>query len=100
MIVAKMQRAAISIPSNIAEGFERGGDRELRQFLAIAKGSAGELRSQLYIALDAGLIDEAEFEQLLTATQRASRLIAAFMAYLSRSPQRGSKFNLPTPLST
>ncbi|PWT92841.1 MAG: four helix bundle protein [Blastocatellia bacterium] len=48
----QMRRAAVSILSNIAEGFERGGDKEFLQFLAVAKGSAGELRAQLYVALD------------------------------------------------
>ena len=48
----QIRRAAVSILSNIAEGFERGGDKEFLQFMAIAKGSAGELRAQLYVALD------------------------------------------------
>jgi four helix bundle protein len=55
-------RCAISINSNIAEGFERGGTGEFIQFLSIAKGSAGELRSQLYIVLDQGYIDENKFK--------------------------------------
>jgi four helix bundle protein len=53
----QMQRAAVSIMSNIAEGFERGGNQEFVQFLYIAKGSCGELRSQLYVALDQAYID-------------------------------------------
>lgn len=50
--------------SNIAEGFERGGDKEFRQFLALAKGSVGEVRSQLYVALDLGFVSELQFGAL------------------------------------
>src|ERR1700752_1334785 len=58
------RRAAISVLSNIAEGFERGGNQELIQFLSVAKGSVGELRSQLFIATDCGYIDSKEFSEL------------------------------------
>ena len=58
----QMRRSAISILSNIAEGFERGGDKEFLQFLAIAKGSAGELRAQLYVAFDQSFITVAKFD--------------------------------------
>src|SRR6202012_3122572 len=60
----QIRRAAVSVTSNIAEGFERGGNREFVQALAVAKGSAGEVRSQLYVALDEGYIREAEFTEL------------------------------------
>src|SRR5437879_4913189 len=58
----QIRRAAVSILSNIAEGFERSGTGEFIQFLAIAKGSAGELRAQLYIAKDQGYIDHETFD--------------------------------------
>src|SRR5919197_1217718 len=61
--VNQIRAAVVSIMSNIAEGFERDGTKEFHQFLSIAKGSAGEVRSQLYIALDQDYIDEAEFDR-------------------------------------
>ncbi|MGQ9677376.1 MAG: four helix bundle protein [Chloroflexota bacterium] len=57
----QIRRSAVSVMSNIAEGFERGVDTEFRRFLAIAKGSAGEVRAQLYVTLDAGLINQTQF---------------------------------------
>jgi four helix bundle protein len=61
----QMQRAAVSIMSNIAEGFERGGNQEFVQFLYIAKGACGEVRSQLYAALDQNYIDSKLMDNLL-----------------------------------
>lgn len=78
----QIQRAAVSVMSNIAEGFERGGDVEFRRFLAIAKGSAGEVKAQLYVALDAGLIDQTAFDSLYKSA--TENLIGGFMRYLSR----------------
>jgi len=74
----QMRRSAISSMSNIAEGYERDGNRELRQFLSIAKGSIGELRSQLYIALDAGYLVKSEADSLLERirTRSTQRLCA------------------------
>jgi four helix bundle protein len=63
--------------SNIAEGFERGTLTELNQFLGYAKGSCGEVRSQLYEALDADLISARQFEELRTLAISTSRLIGA-----------------------
>jgi four helix bundle protein len=88
----QMRRAAISILSNIAEGFEREGDREFIQFLAQAKGSAGELRSQLYLALDRGYLSSSEFETLREQARSISKMISGLMDYLRRSELRGSKY--------
>src|SRR6185437_5550895 len=60
----QMRSASVSIMSNMAEGFERGGDKEFVQFLSTAKGSCGEVRSQLYVALDQSYITPVEFEKL------------------------------------
>jgi len=60
-LCGQIRRAAVSVMSNIAEGFERGGNKEFLNFLSVAKGSAGEVRVQLYIALDAGFLSEPEF---------------------------------------
>jgi len=88
----QIRRAAISILSNIAEGFERGGDNEFLQFLSVAKGSCGEARAQLYIALDQDYISAAQFENLLKSANELSQLIAGLMKYLRNSTLRGSKY--------
>ncbi|MEK6279063.1 MAG: four helix bundle protein [Acidobacteriota bacterium] len=88
----QIRRASISILSNLAEGFERGGDREFLQFLAVAKGSCGEVRSQLYIALDQGYLQPAVFEKLIANANEIGRLISGLMKYLSKSELRGSKY--------
>ena len=98
----QIRRPAVSLMSNIAEGFERGGDQEFKQFLAIAKGSAGEVRSQLYAALDAEHLTRQEFLSLRRLALESSRLIAGLMRYLSTSGMRGNKFKKtagtnPTP---
>ncbi len=88
----QVRRAAVSITSNIAEGFERGGNREFMQALAIAKGSAGEVRSQLYVALDESYIDEVVFTDLQEQCLRVSRVLAGFIQFLQRTPLAGPKF--------
>ncbi|HEX8735385.1 MAG TPA: four helix bundle protein [Pyrinomonadaceae bacterium] len=88
----QIRRASVSILSNIAEGFERSGNKEFLQFLAIAKGSCGEVRAQLYVALDQNYIDKTEFEKLSNKLLETSRLISGFMKYLQQSDLRGDKF--------
>ena len=81
----QIRRAAVSILSNIAEGFERGGDKEFLQYLSIAKGSAGELRAQLYVAFDQGYITNSTFVALTHEATETSQLIAGFVKYLKQS---------------
>jgi four helix bundle protein len=88
----QIRRAGVSILSNIAEGFERGGDKEFLQFLAIAKGSSGEVRAQLYVALDLNYITSTQFEVLAQAATEVSQLISGFMKYLRESNLSGSKY--------
>ncbi len=79
---SQIRRAATSVMSNIAEGFERGSRKEFVQFLNIAKGSNGEVRSQLYVALDQEYVSEKRFEELRQSTVTLSRRIATFIRYL------------------
>lgn len=88
----QIRRASVSIMSNIAEGFERGGDKEFFQFVALAKGSSGEVRAQLYVALDAGYIDQQTFSRLSDMATQINRMLAGLMKYLRSSELKGSKY--------
>ncbi len=88
----QLRRASMSIMANIAEGFEREGNKEFRQFLAMAKGSVGEVKALLYVALDAGLTSSEQFHRIISLADEASRLLAGFLRYLKASDKKGSKF--------
>lgn len=75
----QIQRAAVSIMNNIAEGFERKSNKELKQFLFIAKGSSGELRSMLYLALELKYIDQMTFEELYDLSVEISKILSGFI---------------------
>ena len=88
----QIRRASVSVMSNIAEGFERGGSAEFAQFLSIAKGSAGEVEAQLYVALDQGYINKDQFDSLTDLTSSTKKLIAGFINYLKKSKLKGLKY--------
>ncbi len=88
----QLRRATVSILSNIAEGFERGGDKEFSQFLSIAKGSCGEVRAQLYVALDQGYFSTKVFDRLSKNAIEISELVAGLMRYLKSSDLRGNRY--------
>lgn len=78
----QIQRAAISISNNIAEGSERNSDKELRQFLFIAKGSCGELRSMLLIAADLGYLSPDQSAELVQSATEVSQMLGGFIKKL------------------
>jgi four helix bundle protein len=94
----QIRRAAISVMSNIAEGFERGGNQEFVQFLYVAKASCGEVRSQLYVALDQGYVTADNSEKLLQLFRRLSGMISNLITYLRESDMKGEKFIRSKPV--
>jgi len=85
----QIQRAAVSVLSNIAEGFERGSRSEFHQFLVISKASAAEVRSQLYVALDVGYLDQSDFDALLAQASEVSKIIGGLRSAVQK--QRDAK---------
>ena len=88
----QFRRAATSVMANIAEGFGRGGNREFVQFLGHARGSCAEVKSHLYVAFDAAVLDKTEFDRLYRLASEAEALISGLMKYLQASAVRGRKF--------
>ena len=84
----QITRAIVSVMSNIAEGFERGGRSEFHQFLVIAKGSCAEVKSQLYVAGDIGYLSQAETERLMDLTENLARILGKLKASVAK--QRAS----------
>jgi len=90
---SQIQRAAVSIMSNLAEGFERNRPGEFHQFLSTAKSSCAELRSQLYVATDVGYLDLVQFETLLAQAEEVGRIIGGLRASVAKQRLQST----PTP---
>ncbi len=80
----QIQGAAVSVMSNIAEGFERSGLREFHQFLSTAKASCAEVRSQLYVALDVGYVNNESFQELRDQAEEVGRVVGGLRASIAR----------------
>lgn len=83
----QIQRASVSVMNNIAEGFERKGEKEYCRYLYISKGSAGELRSMLYIAKDLNYIDNALYERFLANIEEISKMLAGLIRSIEKKSQ-------------
>ena len=88
----QLRRAAVSAMANVAEGFERGGNKEFVHFLAMAKGSAGEVRSHLYVASDQEYVSADEQRYLAEKAVAVSRMAAGLIKHPRQSPMRGSRY--------
>jgi four helix bundle protein len=79
----QLQRASVSIMNNIAEGFERRGDKELKHYLFMAKGSSAEVRSMVYIAKEVKFISEKDFKRLYEMVEEISKMLSGFIIKLN-----------------
>jgi four helix bundle protein len=88
----QIRRASVSVMSNIAEGYDRSGTAEFIHFLATAKGSAAEVRCQLYVAADQGYVQEDHFLEINALAAETARMVSGLIKYLRSSGYRGTKF--------
>lgn len=88
----QVQRAALSVPSNVAEGYERNSNKEFIRFLNIAKGSCGELRTQLYISRKLQFLTKSDFDQLIAESKQISAMLHGLAKAVAR---RGAKKSEP-----
>ena len=93
----QIRRAAVSVMSNIAEGFERGRPTEFHQFLSIAKGSCAELRSQLFVALDASYLADQDFVALISDAEEVGRIVGGLRAGVERKRRLSSQSSVLSP---
>jgi len=84
-LASQIQRSAVSIMANIAEGFERNRNAEFHQFLSVAKSSCGEVRSHLYVALDAGHLTQAEFAALMSSAEEVARIVGGLRSAVAQN---------------
>jgi len=77
------QRAVVSISNNIAEGFEKGTNKDFKKFLFIAKGSCGEVRSMMYLAIELGYLDKETFDEIYKRTIEISKMLSGFIKKLT-----------------
>jgi len=92
----QIRRASVSVMSNIAEGYDRSGTAEFVHFLATAKGSAAEVKCQLYVAADQSYIQEDDFNELSALATETGSMVAGLMRYLRASGYKGTKFKATT----
>jgi four helix bundle protein len=93
-MVKHLKKTSGSIMDNIAEGFERGGKIEFRQFISISKGSSGEIKSQFYRCLDSDYIENNEFDSLYNHAEDIGKMAKGLINYLNNSEIKGIKFKL------
>jgi four helix bundle protein len=98
-LVDQIRKSAVSVMSNVAEGFERGSKIEFIQFLYIAKGSCGEMRAQLQIAHDQTYIGVSDYRKFYDLCRLISGMISNFIAYLQQTDYKGEKINRPKRLA-
>jgi len=95
VLAEQAQRAAVSVMSNIAEGFDADSRVEFGRFLGYARRSASEIQSLLYVALDQQYVDQEAFGQLYDHAEKVRRMVTAFMTYLRQTPTRMKRFTRP-----